>query len=131
MQEFLLVQRQSKNTQALLEIIYNSNVFKVSVSFTNSINDFKLVELKNRETPIQQGIRIDQNAREIVYSNFSNTSPEVFYWVLPSPFLGDKVISYGGYLRYTVRYTPAPGGQSSRNVAPDVELVSVSFLFYC
>jgi hypothetical protein len=36
------------------------------------------------------------------------------------------VTSYGGHLNYTVRYVPAPGGQSSRNNAPDVELISVS-----
>jgi len=50
----------------------------------------------------------------------------VYYWLLPPQFLGDKVTSYGGYLNYTVRYVPTPGGQSSRNNAPDVQLISVS-----
>lgn len=53
---------------------------------------------------------------------------QVYYWLLPPQFLGDKVTSYGGHLNYTVRYVPTPGGQSSRNNAPDVELISVSQL---
>lgn len=52
----------------------------------------------------------------------------MYYWLLPSQFLGDKVTSYGGYLNYTVRYVPTPGGQISRNNAPDVEIISVSNL---
>ncbi|KAJ9584666.1 hypothetical protein L9F63_020991, partial [Diploptera punctata] len=48
----------------------------------------------------------------------------VYYWQLPPQFDGDKVTSYGGHLNYTVRYVPTPGGQSSRNNAPDVELIS-------
>jgi hypothetical protein len=54
----------------------------------------------------------------------------VYYWLLPPQFLGDKVTSYGGHLNYTVRYVPTPGGQSSRNNAPDVELISVSSFTY-
>jgi len=49
---------------------------------------------------------------------------QVFYWRLPSRFVGDKVTAYGGFLNYTVRYDPAPGGQSSKNNAYDVELRS-------
>lgn len=30
--------------------------------------------------------------------------------------------SYGGYLNYTVRYVPQPGGRSSPNNAPDVDM---------
>jgi len=45
---------------------------------------------------------------------------------LPSIFLGDQITSYGGNLKYTVRYVPSPGGQSSKNNAADVELISVS-----
>lgn len=67
---------------------------------------------------------MDQNAREIVYSDFSRRRPDVYYWSLPSRYLGDKVTAYGGNLKYTLRYIPAPGGLRSRNTAPDVELIS-------
>lgn len=29
---------------------------------------------------------------------------DVFYWVLPATFLGDRLTSYGGYLRYSVEF---------------------------
>jgi hypothetical protein len=105
----------------------SSNWFrdKISTSFTNSRDNFKLIDTDNRETPIEEGIVLDQNRREILYNRF--TSPNVHYWALPPRYLGDKITSYGGYLRYTLRYVPLPGGQSSRNSAADVELVSVSY----
>ncbi|PBC30144.1 Basement membrane-specific heparan sulfate proteoglycan core protein [Apis cerana cerana] len=39
---------------------------------------------------------------------------------------GDQITSYGGNLKYTVRYVPSPGGQSSKNNAADVELISAN-----
>lgn len=49
----------------------------------------------------------------------------MYYWKLPPRFLGDKITSYGGSLSYVLRHVPVPGGQSSRNSAPDIELISV------
>ncbi|XP_069467045.1 basement membrane-specific heparan sulfate proteoglycan core protein isoform X3 [Ambystoma mexicanum] len=40
----------------------------------------------------------------LVYKGFSLLPENVFYWQLPKPFLGDKVGSYGGRLRYTLSY---------------------------
>jgi len=45
---------------------------------------------------------------------------------LPPRFLGNKITSYGGSLSYTLRHVPVPGGQSSKNSAPDIELISVN-----
>lgn len=56
---------------------------------------------------------------------------QAYYWSLPKKFLGNKVTSYGGYLNYTIRYVPAPGGQILRDNAPDVEIISVSVNFLC
>lgn len=97
---------------------------QVSNVFTNSRNEFKLIDNLNREIPIEEGIRLNQQSREIVYNNFPSSN--VYYWSLPPRYLGNKITSYGGYLRYTLRHTPVPGGQSSRNSAADVEIVSVS-----
>lgn len=91
--------------------------------FTSSTNDFRLTDIY-KEDAFTEGIRLNQDSREILYNQFGQ--PEVYYWSLPNKYLGDKVTSYGGYLRFTIRNTPVPGGASSRNNAPDVELVSVS-----
>lgn len=98
----------------------------ISTAFTRSTNGFTLVESQKKHEPIEEGIRLIPDNREIVYSEFSSRRPDVYYWALPSRYLGDKVSSYGGKLRYTLRYVPTPGGYS-KNTAPDVELISVRF----
>ncbi|XP_065079146.1 basement membrane-specific heparan sulfate proteoglycan core protein isoform X5 [Ochlerotatus camptorhynchus] len=62
-------------------------------------------------------------SREIVYRNFG-TSDDTFYWRLPAKFLGNKLTTYGGFLNYTLRYTPHSSGGASRNNSPDVVLHS-------
>ncbi|XP_074025385.1 basement membrane-specific heparan sulfate proteoglycan core protein isoform X7 [Leptinotarsa decemlineata] len=104
---------------------------KVTSIFVSSSQEFKLVDNFNRENPIAEGIELRAENREISYYSFS--SPNAYYWSLPSRYLGNKITSYGGYLTYTLRHTPRPGGQSSRNNAADVELVSknnINLLFY-
>ncbi|XP_018405456.1 PREDICTED: basement membrane-specific heparan sulfate proteoglycan core protein-like [Cyphomyrmex costatus] len=108
---------------------------EIRVSFTNSIRDFSLIESKSTDTPdIVKGIHLNTINREIVYRDFPNRgNNDVYYWQLPSIFLGDQITSYGGNLKYTVRYVPSPGGQSSRNNAADVELISangINLLYY-
>ncbi|XP_025163883.1 basement membrane-specific heparan sulfate proteoglycan core protein [Harpegnathos saltator] len=108
---------------------------EIRVSFTNSLRDFSLIESKSMDAPaIIDGIRLDTISREITYSDFPNRgNNDVYYWQLPSIFLGDQITSYGGNLKYTVRYVPSPGGQSSRNNAADVELISandINLLYY-
>ncbi|XP_070153239.1 basement membrane-specific heparan sulfate proteoglycan core protein isoform X5 [Polyergus mexicanus] len=108
---------------------------EIRVSFTNSIRDFSLIESKSTDAPaIVEGIHLNTISREIIYSDFPNRgNNDVYYWQLPSIFLGDQITSYGGNLKYTVRYVPSPGGQSSRNNAADVELISandINLLYY-
>ncbi|XP_043503640.1 basement membrane-specific heparan sulfate proteoglycan core protein isoform X1 [Polistes fuscatus] len=107
---------------------------EIHVSFTNSIRGFSLIESKTIDVPIVDGIRLDTISREIVYDDFHNRGGnDVYYWQLPNIFLGDQITSYGGNLKYTVRYVPSPGGQSSKNNAADVELISandIKLLYY-
>ncbi|XP_072758589.1 basement membrane-specific heparan sulfate proteoglycan core protein isoform X17 [Anoplolepis gracilipes] len=108
---------------------------EIRVSFTNSIRDFSLIESKSTDaSAIVEGIHLNTISREIIYSDFPNRgNNDVYYWQLPSIFLGDQITSYGGNLKYTVRYVPSPGGQSSRNNAADVELISandINLLYY-
>ncbi|KRT82106.1 Immunoglobulin, partial [Oryctes borbonicus] len=96
----------------------------ISTVFASSKQDFRIVTAEDIEHPTDQGISLDTSRREIVFNNFTSRSLDVKYWLLPHRFLGDKITSYGGNLKYTVRYTPVPSGSSSRNTAPDVELIS-------
>ncbi|XP_048488585.1 basement membrane-specific heparan sulfate proteoglycan core protein isoform X3 [Plutella xylostella] len=60
---------------------------------------------------------------EIALGTFDRSRPTIYYWSLPISFAGDKVTSYGGFLRYTLRHVPSPGSQT-RNNAADVQLIS-------
>ncbi|XP_066260113.1 basement membrane-specific heparan sulfate proteoglycan core protein isoform X1 [Euwallacea similis] len=105
----------------------SSNWYRDTIGsvFTSSTNEFRLTGI-SKEDAFTQGLRLNQDSRELLYSSFAQGQPDVYYWALPNKYLGDKVTSYGGYLKYTIRNTPVPGGASSRNNAPDVELVSAN-----
>ncbi|KAJ8016910.1 hypothetical protein DPEC_G00012250 [Dallia pectoralis] len=80
---------------------------------------FSLSNSANTKT-ITDGIT-QRGFSEVAYRSFSDIPNDVYYWVLPDSFKGDKVTAYGGELRYTVRYEPRQralviGGQ------PDVVL---------
>ncbi|XP_068997552.1 basement membrane-specific heparan sulfate proteoglycan core protein isoform X4 [Embiotoca jacksoni] len=47
-----------------------------------------------------------RGSSEIVYHSFNRITSDIYYWVLPQSFRGDKVTAYGGELRYTVRFEP-------------------------
>ncbi|KAK6617380.1 hypothetical protein RUM43_014389 [Polyplax serrata] len=96
---------------------------QVTASFARDTQGFKLQEYSTGAY-VDSGIHFDATERELVYQDFNRRPPEVYYWVLPPPFLGNKVTAYGGYLNYTVRFTTVEGGAISKNNAPDVELIS-------
>ncbi|XP_028850828.1 basement membrane-specific heparan sulfate proteoglycan core protein isoform X4 [Denticeps clupeoides] len=43
---------------------------------------------------------------EVVFRAFTTLPSDIYFWVLPENFRGDKVTAYGGELQYTVRYEP-------------------------
>ncbi|XP_064861549.1 basement membrane-specific heparan sulfate proteoglycan core protein-like isoform X9 [Oncorhynchus nerka] len=47
-----------------------------------------------------------RGSSEVAYRSFSDIPKDIYYWVLPDSFRGDKVTAYGGELRYTVHYEP-------------------------
>ncbi|XP_061298167.1 basement membrane-specific heparan sulfate proteoglycan core protein isoform X6 [Pezoporus flaviventris] len=49
--------------------------------------------------------------RELLFDTFHALPRDVYYWVLPAPFAGDKVTSYGGELRFTVTHRAPAGAQ--------------------
>ncbi|BET02654.1 LamB [Nesidiocoris tenuis] len=104
----------------------SSNLYRDSIETrfrSSSLQDFTLV--KKTEDGGFEKIPpfVDQSSNELYFDNFDT---EVYYWSLPPVYIFNKVTSYGGNLRYTIRYTPSPGGLSSRNSAPDVEITSAN-----
>ncbi|XP_066547238.1 basement membrane-specific heparan sulfate proteoglycan core protein isoform X4 [Amia ocellicauda] len=67
---------------------------------------FSLSNGANTRT-ISQGVLLSGSS-EMAFRTFSDIPSDIYYWVLPQRFRGDKVTSYGGELRYTVRYDPRP-----------------------
>ncbi|KAM9751596.1 basement membrane-specific heparan sulfate proteoglycan core protein isoform 3-T3 [Menidia menidia] len=55
---------------------------------------------------LTQGIS-QRGSSEVVYRSFSSVPKDVYFWVLPESFRGDKVTAYGGELRYTLLFEPA------------------------
>ncbi|XP_060115564.1 basement membrane-specific heparan sulfate proteoglycan core protein [Heteronotia binoei] len=80
---------------------------------------FTLSNLASTQT-VTEGIRF-AGLSELVFSSFHALPREVYYWVLPQRFKGDKVTSYGGELRYTIQHTAFPGA-SLLHGQPDVLL---------
>ncbi|XP_064160473.1 basement membrane-specific heparan sulfate proteoglycan core protein-like isoform X1 [Anguilla rostrata] len=68
--------------------------------------NFALSDGANTRT-ITEGI-IQKDGSEVAFRTFASIPSDVYYWVLPESFRGDKVTAYGGELRYTVRYEPRP-----------------------
>ncbi|XP_054464444.1 basement membrane-specific heparan sulfate proteoglycan core protein isoform X3 [Anoplopoma fimbria] len=65
---------------------------------------FSLSNSANSKT-ISEGIS-QRGSSELVYRSFSSVPNDIYYWVLPESFRGDKVTAYGGELLYTVRFEP-------------------------
>ncbi|KAK5864268.1 hypothetical protein PBY51_001222 [Eleginops maclovinus] len=64
---------------------------------------FSLSNSRNTDT-ITEGV--SQRGSEVSYRAFSGLPSDVYYWLLPPSFRGDKVTAYGGELRYTLRFEP-------------------------
>ncbi|XP_040441615.1 LOW QUALITY PROTEIN: basement membrane-specific heparan sulfate proteoglycan core protein [Falco naumanni] len=69
---------------------------------------------------VGDGIRFS-SPRELLFAAFPTLPRDVYYWVLPAPFTGDKVTSYGGELRYVVTHRALVGAQPLLH-QPDVLL---------
>ncbi|ESO88858.1 hypothetical protein LOTGIDRAFT_125410, partial [Lottia gigantea] len=97
------------------------NRAQIGVSFNNDRMGVTLSDMLQRTT-IRDGFTINSNDRELVYRGFQNQPKEIYYWSLPSRFLGDKVSAYGGYLRFTLRYRPGIDNSPISIEQPIVEI---------
>ncbi|KAK6966048.1 basement membrane-specific heparan sulfate proteoglycan core protein, partial [Biomphalaria glabrata] len=72
-------------------------------------HNFALVNGRLSRT-VTDGFSVNAARNEITFNNFEGSQREQdsLYFNLPPKFRGDKVSSYGGYLKFTLRYTASP-----------------------
>lgn len=110
-------------TQCTSSSLFRDSIRASFVSSQSQASEFSLVSGYNDPTEVVRRLNVEN--REVAFSNFAETAgDETYYWSLPPTFLGNKLTSYGGNLKYTVRYTPQPSGGASRSSSPDVVFVS-------
>ncbi|XP_045509969.1 basement membrane-specific heparan sulfate proteoglycan core protein isoform X5 [Colias croceus] len=80
--------------------------------------------------PIETDIQPELYGGEITLNSYDRAQPSIYYWSLPISFAGDKVTAYGGFLNYELHHVPIASGQSSRNNAADVQLISDNSLTF-
>lgn len=93
----------------------------VRASFTPNRHEFTVIT--DYENPVESSLEIETVNGEVAIRP-SSADSAVYFWRLPSHFAGNKITAYGGFLNYTVRFVPTPGGGLSRNNAPDVVIRS-------
>ncbi|VDK56966.1 unnamed protein product [Anisakis simplex] len=88
----------------------------IEINYMQGSADQLEVTTSDIHAPFQPQSRPQLTGREISYSSFYETPGQTLYWKMPAPFLGNKVTSYGGTLKYVFRYS----GAGSLNGDPDV-----------
>ncbi|XP_054720927.1 basement membrane-specific heparan sulfate proteoglycan core protein-like [Uloborus diversus] len=65
-----------------------------------------------RTRTITEGIIINPSQNEVSFTSFPRDpeQTETLFWSLPAQFLGNKLASYGGKLKYTQQYLAGDGG---------------------
>lgn len=73
-------------------------------------------QLSNRyhSNIVTETIVVNPSNNEVSYSSFPRdpAEKETLFWSLPAQFLGNKLTSYGGLLRYTQRFTADSDGET-------------------
>uniref|UniRef100_F1KPK5 Basement membrane proteoglycan n=1 Tax=Ascaris suum TaxID=6253 RepID=F1KPK5_ASCSU len=90
----------------------------VEINYPQGSRDQLEVTTSDAHTPFQPQSRPQLTGRDITFSSFYETPGQTLYWKMPTPFLGNKVTSYGGTLKYVFRYS----GAGPLNGDPDVIL---------
>ncbi|XP_052832935.1 basement membrane-specific heparan sulfate proteoglycan core protein isoform X4 [Octopus bimaculoides] len=92
---------------------------QVGYPFNSDRAGFSLSEMHTPSTLITTGFSVNAN-KDLIYRNFYSQPEGVYYWTLPSQYLGNKLTSYGGYLRFTINYLP--GINTSPTGGHDIEI---------
>ncbi|GMT14990.1 hypothetical protein PFISCL1PPCAC_6287 [Pristionchus fissidentatus] len=88
---------------------------RVNVELDYRIGEREVLELSTSDahSPMVPQTRPFVSGRDISFDAFHEVQGQTLYWKLPAKFLGNKVTSYGGTLKYIFKYTGA--GNDDRN----------------
>ncbi|XP_031624790.1 basement membrane proteoglycan-like isoform X2 [Contarinia nasturtii] len=106
----------------------SSSLYRDSVrpTFAQNRHEFTLITMiTDYENPQESDLDITTYNNEVSVHDLAGDT-DIYFWRLPSHFAGNKITSYGGNLKYSIRYKPTPGGSMSRNNAPDVVIRSAN-----
>ncbi|CAH0716594.1 unnamed protein product, partial [Brenthis ino] len=118
----MISQLRRKTTSVRFNVPQIVEQVKVYKSAPTTLNDSISPSAVGYNAPVETDLRPDLVRGEIGLYNYERSQPAILYWSLPINFAGDKVTSYGGYLRYELHNVPTYG--SLKNTAPDVQLIS-------
>ncbi|XP_060586623.1 basement membrane-specific heparan sulfate proteoglycan core protein-like isoform X4 [Ruditapes philippinarum] len=90
---------------------------------TDGTHNFVLMN-RRMNNIISDGFVVDANRNQVTFNNFEGVQQEreSLFFQLPAKFRGDRVTSYGGYLRFTLEFSARPEGRTYRDV--DLEIIS-------
>ncbi|XP_057663543.1 laminin subunit alpha [Diorhabda carinulata] len=100
----------------------SSRLLKVAL---NIMRDWEVVSLDLKENLIVTSLNIDlenldENSNEVAI-DFSYVNTSIAYFSAPDDYLGKKLVSYGGFLNYTIYYEIGKNGTAVS--APDIILL--------
>uniref|UniRef100_A0A8D2Q521 Heparan sulfate proteoglycan 2 n=1 Tax=Varanus komodoensis TaxID=61221 RepID=A0A8D2Q521_VARKO len=92
---------------------------------------FALVN-RQRSTRIQTGLVVEASPEgpQLSYGRFGELGQQAFHWQLPEAYLGDKVGSYGGRLRYTLSYNAGERGTPLPDAAVQITGNDITLVAY-
>ncbi|XP_032087651.1 basement membrane-specific heparan sulfate proteoglycan core protein isoform X2 [Thamnophis elegans] len=106
------------------QLCTSSSYYRDVVSTTFHPGDFQGFALVNRQRSVRLltgfAVEMSPEGPQLSYDQFGELSQESYYWQLPDAYLGDKVGSYGGRLRYTLSYSA--GGRGTPLPDADVQI---------
>lgn len=105
-----------------------SQYIRATVTADFNSDGFALTNAR-RSQRFTDGFQVRSRGEVLTRPRMNNLPSDSYYWELPSQFTGNKVVSYGGELNYTVSYTPLSSGAPTSEsdvilVGNDITLVA-------
>jgi len=96
---------------------------QIRAVFQDSALGFTLVDSSLERTIDADQLEVNATTQELSYARFRDFGDDLYYWRLPTQFVGDRLASYGGNLRFTLRFVPRPGQEDPGDGEALVELL--------